>query len=82
MAKYREILRLKSLGFSDRNIAHSVTCSRNTIPRVLEKAKELGLNWPLSDEMTDGAIEKLLYPKEKPIATTNRMMPDCVYIRK
>lgn len=82
MTKYREILRLKSLGFSDRNIAHSVSCSRNTIPRVLEKAKELGLNWPLSDEMTDGAIEKLLYPKEKPIATTNRLMPDCVYIRK
>ena len=31
MTKYREILRLKSLGFSDRNIARSCSVSRNTV---------------------------------------------------
>ncbi|BCZ28077.1 hypothetical protein Lac2_12100 [Claveliimonas bilis] len=31
MTKYREILRLKSLGFSERNIAHSCGVSRNTV---------------------------------------------------
>ncbi len=31
MTKYREILRLSSLGFSNRNIALSVPCSRNTV---------------------------------------------------
>ena len=31
MTKYREILRLKSLGFSERNIAQSCGVSRNTV---------------------------------------------------
>ena len=40
-AKYGEILRLASKGFSRRNIALSVPCSRNTVAKVLERAKEL-----------------------------------------
>ena len=43
MTKYREILRLSSLGFSNRNIALSVPCSRNTVSKVLKRAKELEL---------------------------------------
>ena len=35
MTKYREILRLSSLGFSNRDIALSVPCSRNTVSKVL-----------------------------------------------
>ena len=46
MTKYREILRLSSLGFSNRNIALSVPCSRNTVSKVLKRAKELNLSWP------------------------------------
>lgn len=38
MTKYREILRLKSLGFSERNIAQSCGVSRNTVAKVLKKA--------------------------------------------
>ena len=34
MTKYREILRLKSLGFSERNIAQSCGVSRNTVAKV------------------------------------------------
>ncbi len=37
MTKYREILRLKSLGFSERNIAQSCGVSRNTVAKVLKK---------------------------------------------
>ena len=40
MTKYREILRLKSLGFSERNIAQSCGVSRNTVAKVLKKAAE------------------------------------------
>ena len=36
MTKYREILRLKSLGFSERNIAQSCGVSRNTVAKVLK----------------------------------------------
>ena len=51
MTQYREILRLSSLGFSNRNIALSVPCSRNTVSKVLKRAKELNLSWPLSDDV-------------------------------
>jgi transposase len=81
MTKYREILRLKSLGFSERNIAHSVPCSRNTVPKVLKKAAELGICWPLADDMTDGVLEKLFFQKPGKIQD-DRMMPDFEYIRK
>ena len=43
MTKYREILRLKSLGFSERNIAQSCGVSRNTVAKVLKKAAEIKL---------------------------------------
>lgn len=36
MTKYREILRLKSLNFSERNIALSCGVSRNTVSKVLK----------------------------------------------
>lgn len=80
MTKYREILRLSSLGFSNRNIALSVPCSRNTVSKVLKRAKELNLFWPLSDDQTDAVLEQLLYPKLH--NRSNRRMPDYDYIRK
>ena len=80
MTKYREILRLKSLGFSDRNIARSCSVSRNTVRRVIDRADELSISWPLDLGMTDGALEELLFPSEK--SATDRRLPDYNYIRK
>ena len=80
MTQYREILRLKSLGFSDRNIAHSCGVSRNTVAKVTKKASEINLSWPLDFDMTDSALEELLFPKDK--SATKRRMPDFDYIRK
>ena len=37
MTKYREILRLHSQGVSQRGIASSCRCSRNTVSKVLER---------------------------------------------
>ena len=45
MTQYREILRLSSLGFSNRNIALSVPCSRNTVAKVLKLAQEYSRKW-------------------------------------
>ena len=80
MIQYREIFRLKSLGFSDRNIAHSRGESRNTVSKVTKKAAEINLSWPLDFDMTDSTLEELLFPKDK--AATKRRMPDFDYIRK
>ena len=80
MTKYREILRLKSLGFSERNIAQSCGVSRNTVAKVLKKAAEINLSWPLDFNMTDSALEELMFPKDK--SATNKRMPNFDYIRK
>jgi hypothetical protein len=47
MTKYREILRLYSLGISQRGIAASCLCSRKTIIKVLKRAQDLNIAWPL-----------------------------------
>lgn len=62
MTKYREILRLKSLGFSERNIAHSCGVSRNTVAKVVKRAAEMNLSWPLDHDMTDNTLEEMLFP--------------------
>ena len=80
MTKYREILRLKSLGFSERNIAHSCGVSRNTVAKVVKKAAEIKLSWPLDHDMTDSILEEMLFPKTK--SATNKRMPDYDYIRR
>ena len=80
MTKYREILRLSSLGFSNRNIALSVPCSRNTVAKVLKRAQELDISWPLEDNQTDEVLEGLFYPKQ--CDRSQKRMPDYNYIHK
>ncbi|MCK9445231.1 MAG: IS21 family transposase [Tissierellaceae bacterium] len=80
MTKYREIIRLKSLNFSQRNIALSCNVSRNTVSKVFKRANELNLVWPLDESMTDGSLGKLMFPKEK--SAMSKRMPDYTYIRK
>ena len=80
MTKYCEILRLHSLGFSARNIALAVPCSRNTVSKVLKQAAEKGVSWPLPDGTTDADLEKQLSPSAPSVST--KRMPDYVYIRK
>ena len=80
MTKYREILRLKSMGLSERSIAQSCNVSRKTVAKVTKRAEEIHLSWPLDFEMTDHVLEEMMFPKEK--SATNKRMPDFEYIRK
>ena len=47
MTKYREILRLRSLEFSERNIARSAGVSRHTVKKVLSVSSEGIENLPV-----------------------------------
>ena len=49
MVNYREILRLNSLGKSQRSIARDVQSSRDTVADVIKVASSIGLAWPLDD---------------------------------
>lgn len=80
MTKYREIIRLHSLGFSQQNIAYSSSVSKKTVNRVIKRATELKILWPLEDSQTDAVLEQLLFPKHK--AETIKKIPDFEHIRK
>ena len=62
MTRYREILRLHSLGNPIGEIAAAAGCHRNTVGRAIERAEAAGLEWPLPEELGDGQIARLLYP--------------------
>lgn len=64
MLKYREILRLASMGISQRNIAYSCGCGQSTVSDILKAAKPHGVEWPLPDEMDDKAIRLAIYPEK------------------
>lgn len=81
MTPYREILRLHSQGISQRSIAASCSCSRNTVARTIEEAERHNLSVSLPKELTDEILGKLFYPKEtQPDAS--RRMPDYEYIHR
>ncbi len=81
MTKYREILRLTSLGLSQRNIVQSCGVSQKTVVKVQHRARELKLEWPLHASLTDPVLEKLMFPKSSQHSSTRRM-PDYDRIRK
>ena len=62
MANYREILRLDSLGSSQRSIAREVKSSRDTVAEVIKAAEAAGITWPLDDDITNEDIREILFP--------------------
>ncbi|AKL93673.1 transposase y4bL/y4kJ/y4tB [Clostridium aceticum] len=80
MTKYREILRLHSQGISQRGIAASCQCSRNTVSAVIKRADECGISWPFQKDMSDGQLQELMFPEKA--LPTSRKIPDCEYIHK
>ena len=81
MVKYREILRLHSLGQSQRTIRSSAHCSDNTVRTVLEVASQKGIQWPLDDDITNADLERMLFP-DKYKSACLYIEPDYPYIHR
>lgn len=81
MINYREILRLHSLGYSQRRIESSVRSSHQTVKSVLEKAKAQGKSWPLEDDITNAMLSEMLSNNDK-ITNPPYAEPDFAYIHK
>lgn len=79
MRKIKEVLRLKSLGLTSREIAKSVSVARSTIAEYLRRAAEAGIVWPLPDGLDDAALERLLF-KFKQTPAAGGPIPDLRYI--
>jgi transposase len=65
MRQLRTLLRLKHGGarLSDRTIACQIGVARSTLQEYLARVEAAGLSWPLPEEMTDEALERLLFPR-------------------
>ena len=81
MTKYREIIRLTGLGFSQRNIMASCGVAQKTVVKVQKRARELNISWPLDESMTDTELQRLMSSKESSVSQ-NKRMPDYDYIHK
>ena len=80
LIKYREIIRLSAQDLSNRGIASSCSCSRNTVADVLKKAGELGIKWPLNEEVNDLELQNLMFPEKN--KSNLRRLPDVDYVHK
>lgn len=80
MTQYREILRLHNQGISQRSIAVSCGCSRNTVASTITRAETHSLVWPLPIELTDAKLQKLLFSDA--VAGGSHKMPDYEYIHR
>jgi transposase len=78
MRKIREVLRLRyESGFGPQQVSAATGLPRTTVRRLLEKAGEQGLSWPLPDELDDHELEVRLFGgRESSVDTRGRPVPD------
>jgi len=67
-----------SLGYTQRQIAASVHCSRDTIREVSKLADQYSFTWPLEEELTNQTLHTLFYPER--VGKSDRKEPNYQYI--
>ena len=65
MVNHKEILRLKSLGLTHREITDATGCGRNTVTRTLARAREQKLSWQQAQSMLQQEVSQRLFPTEQ-----------------
>lgn len=82
MRKIEEVLRLKfELGRSNREIGLSCGIGSSTVSEYIQRARNAGLSWPLPEQMSETALEQLLFPPPPPPGSV-RQMPDYAAIHR
>jgi transposase len=81
MRRIRDLLRLKhENGLSSRLISASLGISKGAVSSYLQRAQVAGLSWPLPDDLTDTALERLLFPGAPAPDLQPRPEPNWAYI--
>ena len=76
MRKIRDVIRLRYSGeLSVRQISRSTKISVGSIQKLLAKAKELDVTWPLPEDMSDSHLARLFYPGADTQASTRFQIP-------
>jgi hypothetical protein len=77
MRKIRDILRLRLAGgLSIRQINASTKVSLGSIQKLLSKAAELELGWPLPDDLNDAQLARMFYPGADTRISSRFQVPD------
>src|ERR1035438_2691314 len=83
MRKFKEVVRLHSLGLTQRQIARSCSIAQSTVHEYLKAAAEAGVSWPLPAEWNERQLEGALSRKPRPGAKTRQAaQPDFPAIRR
>ncbi|MFQ5329799.1 MAG: IS21 family transposase [Thermodesulfobacteriota bacterium] len=81
MRKIKEVLRLKWCnGLSDRKTAKSCSIARSTVADYVWRADRAGLSWPLSEDMDEAELDRLLFPAQTPVPPAERFLPEWSYV--
>src|SRR5271165_7376974 len=65
MRKIRDVLRLSADGVSKRKIAASLSIGATAAGDCIRRSRRAGLSWPLPENLSDEALERILYPPPK-----------------
>jgi len=77
MRNIRDILRLKLASeLSIRQIKASTKVSVGTIQKLLSKANEMGLSWPLPDGLDDNQLAQMFYPGADTRVSSRHQVPN------
>src|ERR1700686_809739 len=82
MRKIRDVLRLHAGGMSKRKVAASLLIGATAAGDCVRRARRTGLSWPLPENLSDEALEGLLYPPPLVAAKDRRAQPDWAAIHR
>ena len=82
MRKIREALRLRADGFSGRQVAQSLSLGRATISDYFRRAEIVSLGWPLPNDLSDGDLERLLFPRSAGDVQGSYPQPDWALVHR
>ena len=83
MRLIRDVLRLKyESGLSERAISATLGISKGAIGSYLSRARAAKLSWPLPAELSEAALERLLFPGPRADAEGNRPVPDWAEVER
>jgi transposase len=81
MVDYKQILRLRAEGVSQRGIADVLGCSRNTVAAVFASANTAGVGFGELAELGADEVRKLLLP-DPSVPVSDRSAPDFEYVHR
>jgi transposase len=80
MTNYKEVLRMRSLGFNNTKIAESMGIARQTVITTLQRAAAQDLDWQTAETMSDRELAAKLFPAGEGKPTYK--MPDYDYVHR